>query len=98
MTYTPQIRALSRAEYDFIEASDPIGLLAAVDACNAVLAGDRTRLNHTFVWSDTDEGLQYWIVRHNGTVPLTDSDKDHVHTYKLLCEARIETLKAEFLA
>lgn len=98
MTYTPKICALPRRENDFIKGLDPIGLLVAIDACNDVLAGNNARLNHTFVWSDTDEGLQYWIDRHNGTAPLTDSDKDHVYTYKLLCEARIETLKAELLA
>lgn len=98
MTYAPQICALSRRENDFISGLDAIGLLVAIDACNDVLAGNHARLNHTFVWSDTDEGLHYWLARHNGTVPLNDADKDHVHTYKLLCQARIETLKAEFLA
>jgi hypothetical protein len=44
------------------------------DACE-VLNGNSNSLRDAMVWSQTDQGLHYWLDRRNGKKPLSSEDK-----------------------
>lgn len=94
MSYTPQICAITAREQSVIKRDDLLSLLKTVDACNAVLRGEREQIISALVWSNSAQGVAYWSDRRRGVAPMSNSDMDYIHTYKLLCEAQIETLKA----